>query len=198
MKYFKNAIGVEPKVVCSPCFKHDFRPCIKGFPSPCYTQVNVEHVLQAVDFLKYKFTKSHFNFMSSFLKAPDISEIQQYMLSADKGLCFFPGYFKMDNAIRVDTNKFVGADITDLSTEFKRDSFPFVLYMNNFSQQAIPTYQGTKSLVRPGGYYILYRDGAPSQFFEELKKDLGKSFILLHTKLDPVSQVAIIVGKKPY
>ena len=198
MKYFRNAIALEPKVVCSPCFKHDFRACIKGYPSPCFTQVSVEDVLQAVNFLRYKFTKKHFGYMVSLLKDPDISEIEQFMLSADKGLCFFPGYYRPDNAIRVDTNKFTGADITDLSTELKRESFPFVLYMNNFAQNSVQVYQGSKSKVRPGGYYIIYKDGAQEQLFNDLKKDLGKSFVLLYSKFDPVSKIAKIVGKKPY
>jgi len=198
MKYFKNAIGIEPNVVCSPCFKHDFRGCIKGYPSPCFTQVSMHDILQAVDFLRFKMIKRHFGYMAPFFKEPDLSEVQRYMLSADQGICFFPGYYRPENALRVDTNRFTGADITDLSTDFKRNSFPFVLYMNNFAQSAVQVYQGSKTLVRPGGYYIVYMENGQEQLFNDIKKDLGKTYVLLLSKFDPVSKRVTIVGKKPY
>ena len=55
MKYFKNAIALEPKVVCSPCYLHDYRACIKGFPSPCFSLVSIEDVLEAIDYLRNKY-----------------------------------------------------------------------------------------------------------------------------------------------
>jgi Glycosyltransferase family 9 (heptosyltransferase) len=198
MMYFKNAIGIEPRVVCSPCYKHDFRACIKGHPSPCFTVVKVEDILQAVDFLRHKFTGQHFGFMNHFLEEPDMSEIEKYFLSADKGLCFFPGYFKHHNMLMVDPNKFVGADIDDLGQEFKRDTFPFVLFMNNFSQTGVQVYQGSKSLVRPGGYFIVYRSGAQEAELGELQRDVGKTFTLIFVKHDPVKHTIMVVGKRAY
>jgi len=198
MKYFTNAIGLEPKVVCSPCFKHDFRACIKGYPSPCFSLVGSEDILQASNIFRFKKDNKHFNYMARFIRQPDLSEVQKYMLSADKGLCFFPGYFKHHNIIRVDTNQFVGADITDLSTEFKRDSFPFVLYMNNFSPKNVTVYQNCKNLVRPGGYLIVYKDEPIEQLFDDIKRDIGKSFIILYSFLDPQAKHFIVVGKKRY
>lgn len=198
MKYFENAIGLEPKVVCSPCFKHDFRPCIKGFPSPCFTQIRIEDVLQAADYLRYKSTKKHFNFMNHFMRTPDLSEVEKYLLSADKGLCFFPGYFKHPNMIRVDTNRFCNPDSDDLSQEFKRDFYPFVLFMNDFSPKGQPVYHGSKGMMRPGGYMIVYKDDCNEQFFAEIKQDLGKSFVLLYSKFDANKRTGLIVGKKQY
>jgi ADP-heptose:LPS heptosyltransferase len=200
MKYFKNAIGIEPSVVCSPCYKHDFRACIKGFPSPCFSQVTIEDVLQAVDYQKAKFSGGHFKYMSQSLTAPDLSEIEKYMMSADKGLCFFGGHYSHPNVSRVDSNPFVKADITDLNTEFKREAFPFILYMGpvGFNAKNKPCYEGTKGLVRPGGHYIVYTTNTDEAFFSEVQKDLGKNFILLHTKFDPARRLTVIVGKKPY
>lgn len=198
MKYFKNAIGIEPNVVCSPCFKHDFRACIKGYPSPCFTLVKPEDVLQAADYQRFKFTKTHFKFMEHFMKTPDLGEVEKYMLSADKGLGFFCGYFQHHNLIRVDSNHFVDADITDLNHEFKRESFPFVLYMNDYSPNRLSVYHGSKNMVRPGGYFIAYKNDAPEQFFLELKQDIGKSFTLLHSKYDASKRTLLIVGKKRY
>jgi ADP-heptose:LPS heptosyltransferase len=198
MKYFKNAIGIDSSVVCSPCYKHDFRGCIKGTPSPCFSLIKPEDVLQAIDFLKYKFTGRHFDFMGHFLEEPDLSDIERFFLSADKGLCFFPGYFKHHNMIRVDPNKFVGADIDDLSTEFKRESFPFVLFMNDFSPKGTQVYQGCKSMVRPGGYFAVYRKGAQEADVDTLQKDIGKNFSLVFSKFDPTLQTLMLVGKKRY
>ena len=197
MAYFKNAIALEPKVVCGPCWKHDFRPCIKGYPSPCFSLVNVEDVLQAIDYQKVKFTGTHFKYMTRFLRDPEFTEVDRYFLSADKGLCFFPGHYKHPNMIRVDMNQFVNPDISDLSSEFPRGSYPFVLYMNDFSQKRVPLYHNCKALVRPGGHFIAYKEDAGEQFFNEIKRDLGTEFTLLYSKLDPVRKQAIIVARRP-
>jgi len=100
--------------------------------------------------------------------------------------------------IRVDPNKFVGADIDDLGAEFKRDSFPFVLFMNDFTPKGVQIYQGCKSMVRPGGYFVVYRAGAQEADQENLQKDIGKSFALVFSKYDPVKRIVMIAGKRGY
>jgi len=199
MKYFKNAIGLDPAVACSPCFKHDFRACIKGFPSPCFTLINVEDILQAADNLKHRFTGRHFNFMKDFLREPDLTDVEKYMMSADKGLTFFAGYYKHPNAITVDPNTFVKADISDLSTEFKRDFYPFVLYTGmGFMPKHRGVFDGSKTLVRPGGHYIIYMENSSEQFLVDVKRNLGESFIIIYAKFDPTKRSTVIVGKKQY
>jgi hypothetical protein len=199
MKYFKNAIGLDPSAVCTPCFKHDFRGCIKGFPSPCFTLITVEDVLQAVDYLKFKFTGQHFKYVAPLLKEPDLSGIEQYMLSADKGLAFFPRYYRHPNCISVDPNPFTKADVTDLSQSFTRESYPFVIYFNEIQPKYISLYNNSKGMVRPGGHFIVYKEsGAPEALFNDVKMDVGKSFILLLTKFVPETGTFIIVGKKAY
>jgi ADP-heptose:LPS heptosyltransferase len=197
MKYFRNAIGMEPKVVCSPCYKHDFRACIKGFPSPCFTLLTSEDVLEAVDYLRNKYYGGHFNYMNKRLQEPDFSEISAYFLSADKGLCFFGGHYKHQNMIHVDTNHFVGANITDLSNPFERSTYPFVLFMNNFGHQGGNLYNNTKTFVRPGGHFIAVKTDCNEQFFTELKRDLGKDFTVFYSKLSP-ERIGIVVGKKSF
>jgi ADP-heptose:LPS heptosyltransferase len=198
MKYFKNAIGLEPKVVCSPCYRHDFRPCIKGFPSPCFSLVNPEDILEAANYLRVKFGGGSFNYMAPVLKDPDFSEIEKYFLSADKGLCFFGGYFHHDNMIHIDINKFVGADITDLNHDFNRASYPFVLFMNQFGMQNGSVYNNSKNFVRPGGYCISSKVDCTEQVFMDLKRDLGRSYVILYSKFDPATRVGTIVGRKPF
>jgi len=202
MKYFKNAIGLDADVVCSPCYKHDFRGCVKGYPSPCFSQIKPEDILQAIDYLKHEHTGNHFKFMKEVLKDPDLSEIEKYMLSADKGLSFFGGYYKHPNIIRVDKNKFVKADITDLNVEFRRAFYPFVLYIgpSGFLPENRPIYDNAKSLIRPGGYFIIHMmNSGMIDFFEEVKQDMGSSgFILLYAKYNPDQSSFTIVGRKPY
>lgn len=198
MKYFKNAVGLDPDVACSPCYKHDFRACIRGFPSPCFTQTSVEEVLQAADYLKFKFTGQHFNFMATLLQVPDLSEAEKYMLSADKGLCFYSGYFTHPNIIRVDPNPFVKADITNLSEEFQREAYPFVLYMNEFTQKSQSVYANSRNMVRPGGYFIVHKRDANEQFFTDIKRDVGGTFIILYSKFDPVSRQMLIISQRPF
>jgi hypothetical protein len=198
MKYFKNAIGLEAKVVCAPCYRHDFRPCIKGFPSPCFTLIDPEEVLQAMDYLRNKFYGGHFNFVAPLLRQPDFSEVEKYFLSADKGLCFFGTYFKHQNMIKVDNNKFVQADITDFNHPFEWNKYPFVLYINNIGFNNGAVYGNCKNFVRPGGYFIVYREDCVEPMFNELKKDLGKNFTLLFSKFDPSTRIGILVGRKPF
>jgi len=198
MKYFKNAVGLDTKVVCAPCFKHDFRTCIKGFPSPCFSLIEPEDVLQAVDFQRNKFYGGHFSYLNPLLKEPDFSEIEQYFLSADKGLCFFGAYYKHPNMIRVDTNNFVQADITDLNSNFEWNKYPFVLFMNNFGYQNGAVFGNSHNFVRPGGYFIVYRENCVEPMYVELKKDVGKTFALMYSKFDPVKRTGLIVGKKPF
>jgi hypothetical protein len=198
MKYFKNAIGLDPDVVCSPCFKHDFRPCIKGFPSPCFTLISPEEVLQACNYLRRKTFGSDFTFMEKFKREPDLSKVEKYFLTADKGLCFFGGYWRHHNMIHVDTNHFCGADITDMNHEFHRLSFPFVVFVNNFTNKGLQFYHGVKNLVRPGGYFVVYKDEAQEQFMSDIMRDVGKNFTLQFSEFDPVTRTAIVVGKKSY
>jgi len=198
MKYFKNAIGLDPSVVCSPCFRHDFRACIKGFPSPCFTQLDTDSVMQAVDYLKFKFTGQHFSYMSRILKEPNLKDIEQYILSADRGIAFFSRYFKHPNMITVDPNKFTGAEISDLNMVFNREAYPFVVYFNELQPKHINLYNNAKGMVRPGGYFIVYREEGPEGLFNEVKVDLGKSFTLMYTKYDPATKSFVVVGKKAY
>lgn len=198
MKYFKSSIGLDAKVVCSPCFKHDFRTCIKGFPSPCFSLTEPEDILQAIDFQRNKFYGGHFNYMAPLFNFPDFSEIEQYFLSADKGLCFFGTYFSHPNMIRVDINKYVRADITDMNYPFEWGRYPFVLFINNMGYQNGAVFSNCRNFVRPGGYFIVYRENCVEPMFNELKKDVGKGFILMYSKFDPIKRTGLIVGRKSF
>ena len=52
MKYMKNSIGIDMKVGCSPCYLHGHYPCPKGDPSPCFSLITPDLVLEAFDRLE--------------------------------------------------------------------------------------------------------------------------------------------------
>jgi hypothetical protein len=136
--------------------------------------------------------------MAPVQRIPDFSEIEQYFLSADKGLCFFGAYYNHPNMIRVDTNKFVKPDIDDLNYSFEWGKYPFVFYINNIGYLNGAVFSNSRNFVRPGGYFIVYRENCIEPIFNELKKDLGKSLVLMYAKYDPVARACTIVGKKPW
>lgn len=201
MKYFKNAVGLDPVVKCSPCYKHDFRSCIKaapGFPSPCFSLTNVDDVLQALDYLKNKTTGSHFAFMG--IGDIDLSEVEKYMMSADKGISFFGEHFSHTNVIKVDNSPYYKADIKDLNSEFKRNYYPFVMYFgpSGFMPKNKQYYNGCKTMVREGGYFIVYSPKTNEAFYNDVKKDLEKDFSIIYEKLDNIKNITLIVAKKGY
>ncbi len=201
MKYFKNAIGLDPSVVCSPCFKHDFRTCVKGHPSPCFTQIKAEDLLQAIDYMRHKFTGKHFDFMGDLLRVPDLSPIEKYMLSADRGLCFFSGYYKHSNALTVDPNPFFMPDISDMNSEFKREAFPFVVYLGpiGFKPENKPVYDSCKGLIRPGGHFIVHMiDNGTEEFYNEVKRDMGEKAVIMYSNFDPSTKSFSVAARKPY
>ena len=51
MRYYKNAIGIDCGVGCAPSFIHGHSPCSKGFPSPCFSVISVDDILNAVNHL---------------------------------------------------------------------------------------------------------------------------------------------------
>jgi len=195
MRYFPKSVGLDTDVVCAPCFKHDYRGCVRGFPSPCFSVITPELVLQAADYLREKYYHQHFTFMTPILTDPDLSEIEEYFLSANKGLCFFGGYFKHRNMLTVETNAFVGSDF-GIDGPFERNASPFVLYMNNLGINGGEIYQNSKTLVRPGGYFAVYKQGCSVEMFTELVKDIGKFGEIVYQKLDQTKKIGTVVGRK--
>jgi hypothetical protein len=132
--------------------------------------------------------------MKATLEAPDFSDIEEYFLSADKGLCFFGGHFKHHNMLNVDNNQFVHSDI-GLNGPFERRKYPFVLFMNNLGYQNGSLYQSSKSFVRLGGYFVVYRQNCAVDMFNELVRDIAGSCTVIHQKFDPQKKTGLVVGK---
>ena len=51
MRYYKDAIGIDTNVPCSPSFIHGHAPCYRGDPPPCFSVISVKNILDAVDHL---------------------------------------------------------------------------------------------------------------------------------------------------
>jgi len=52
MKYLKNSVGIDMEVGCSPCYLHGHQSCPKGDPSPCFSIVTPEIILEAFNKLE--------------------------------------------------------------------------------------------------------------------------------------------------
>lgn len=52
MKYMRNSVGIDIECGCSPCFLHGYQSCPKGDPSPCFSLITPEIVLEAFDRLE--------------------------------------------------------------------------------------------------------------------------------------------------
>ena len=48
MKYYKNAIGIDCGVICAPSFIHGHAACVRGYPSPCFSVISPDDILNAV------------------------------------------------------------------------------------------------------------------------------------------------------
>jgi len=49
MRYFKNAVGIDVDCGCSPCFQHGHFPCHKGDPSPCFSLISPELIINVFE-----------------------------------------------------------------------------------------------------------------------------------------------------
>ncbi len=49
MRYFMNAISIDAQTACSPCFMHGHFPCPKGDPSPCFSLITPEVILEVFE-----------------------------------------------------------------------------------------------------------------------------------------------------
>jgi len=49
MRYYNKAIGIDADVPCSPSFIHGHFPCYKGDPSPCFSVISINNVMDAID-----------------------------------------------------------------------------------------------------------------------------------------------------
>lgn len=49
MRYFKNAISIDAITACSPCFIHGHFQCPKGNPSPCFSLISPDLIIEVFE-----------------------------------------------------------------------------------------------------------------------------------------------------
>lgn len=167
MLYYHNAIGLNASTACSACFKHGHWPCAKGSPSPCYSVLTVNNVLEAADYLMNRFYKVGLQIGKDKWRQTEaqktIPRFKKYMKG--KGLDVGSGYFRPDNGVKMealDYNPLCSPDLIINVMEEKFDrTWPFVF--SSFMLQEVPdrdmrikVLSNMFSIVGPNGYLLLY------------------------------------------
>lgn len=202
MLYYYDAVGLNAKVACSPCFTHGHDQCTRGNPSPCFANMEVSTVLRATDFLLRK-TGSH--------KLPDMAfaqhnefdkialECAEYMEGV--GVDYGSGYTRYPSGVqvaRVDQDPLCDPDVCVnfmlLEPEAKAN---FVI-----SSFAVTNKDGLRSLAKvvkktlaPEGYFILYV--GDHRMVSKVEVQLGKLRSLMEfflSQLTPEDVVEVVSG----
>lgn len=126
MLYYSNAIGLNASTSCTPCFMHGHYPCSKGDPSPCFSVVRSDDVLEAVDFLMDNVLgEDPLNIASKkwrHVEAPKaVKHLGKYV--EGYGIDIGCGYYKHPQMERLDQSPFCMPDYTYNIEERKADKF---------------------------------------------------------------------------
>jgi len=99
MKYYYDAIGMNSKTACSPCFIHSGQPCTKGVPSPCFSTMGLDTIMNAIDLLLERTQKANLIDMDTYrhteFNKVMTAHIKEYMKG--KGVDLGSGFMKYDN-----------------------------------------------------------------------------------------------------
>lgn len=205
MRYYYNAIGLNAKSACAPCFKHGHEPCMKGAPSPCFSCLSVSTILIAIDYLLTKTGQTTIGDMD-FLHHTEFSKVQdlcnQYMkgTGVDYG-CGFMRY-KEGNVARIDMNPLCDPDICINFSELKPKEQKANFVISSFSVNTIEDLNtfldvATKTLVNDG-YLILYVGNADA--VSTIDSDIGKLSEIKDSFLSKLSMddVISVVGSRKF
>jgi len=114
MLYYKNAIGLNAVTACTPCQLHGHFPCDKGDPSPCFSVIDPNLIIQAVDFLfTNRYNEEPLKYAMEFWRRVEATKtlvrFSQYMVG--QGIDIGSGYFKHPLMKSLDFNPFTRSDI---------------------------------------------------------------------------------------
>lgn len=165
MRYYYNAIGINGKAVCAPCFEHSHGPCRKGNPSPCFNLIDPDQILNAVDILLNKTSNVQLENMDDFkisLFGQVAEKCSDFMEGC--GVDFGSGFYKYpegSDTTSIDLNPLCMADVNDnyLTTEAIADeSQDYVVSSFGASTKEDVIVITTKALkvLKPGGYLIFH------------------------------------------
>ena len=163
MFHFSNAIGLNAEVACAPCFKHGYWACEKGFPSPCFSVIDVDAILEAMDFLLnwhgMKRLKYGDDKWRKFNSNKALEKFQMYTGGNKKGIDIGCGHYKQEFMKRVDINPFTLPDILANIEGWKDEEqydFVFSSYCLNEVKDKEAALKNMFDMTKPTGYLLLY------------------------------------------
>lgn len=162
MYHFTNAIALNGQVACSPCYEHIFWACEKGSPSPCFSVISVDAVLEAVDFLLSWFKYKPLKYSTSRWRNTKSNEALVKFIEYTRGkpgIDIGCGYYKQDFMKRVDINPFTLPDVLgniEIWKDKEQYDFVFSSYCLNEIKDKEAALKNMFDMVKPGGYLLLY------------------------------------------
>jgi hypothetical protein len=161
MAYFENAVGLNSVVACSPCFKHGHGPCERGNPSPCFSVIDTDNVLHAVDFMV---TRQGMEPLGISHEKWRHTEAQKTLhrfapFLEGQGLDVGCGYFEDERMERFDFMPFcVPQYLKDIVTNKldKQYDFVFNSFCLNDCDNRETALANMLAMVKPGGYLLMY------------------------------------------
>jgi ADP-heptose:LPS heptosyltransferase len=165
MRYYYNAIALNACPSCAPCFIHDHDPCPKGSPSPCFSLVDINQIMFAVEYL---LNKSGNKSMPTIVKLKKsifnqvINKARPYMNG--KGLdigCGFQIYPSELDITKIDVNPLVDPDLVAnfFAPNFEIDE-PVDYIISSYSINTIPDLMAfmekANDTLKVDGHIILF------------------------------------------
>lgn len=199
MFHFNNAIALNAQVACAPCFKHGFWACEKGFPSPCFSVISVDAILEAMDFLLNWFNMKKLKYgddkWKKFKSHEALAKFKMYTNNNKIGIDIGCGYYKQKLMKRIDINPFTLPDVIANIEEWKDEEqydFVFSSYCLNEIKNKEAALKNMFDMIKPTGHLLLYLpynnsdiplvpDFTPEMLTELIEKlPTGKKYLVNH------------------
>jgi ADP-heptose:LPS heptosyltransferase len=165
MRYYYNALALNALPSCAPCFIHDHDPCAKGSPSPCFSLVDMHHIMFSIEYLLNKTLNKSIESVKKQKKSifnQVIEKAKPYMKGngLDAG-CGFQKYPSESSIIRLDVNPLVDPDVVDnfFSYEHKgEDKLDFIIssYMLCTAGDLLSFMEKADKMLKVEGHIILF------------------------------------------
>jgi len=165
MRYYYNALALNASPACAPCFIHDHDPCPKGSPSPCFSVIDEQQVLFAIEYMLNKTVNKSIGSINALKKnvfTKVLDKATPYMKG--KGIDVGSGYQKYGEGfdiIRIDVNPMVNPDIIanfyapNFEIDEKIDYIISSYSINNTKDLSLFMTKAD-SFLEVGGHIILY------------------------------------------
>lgn len=163
MYHFNNAIGLNAQVACAPCFKHGYWACEKGFPSPCFSVIPTDAILESLDFLLTWFNMKKLKYADDKWRKSKsheaLAKFEMYTNGNKEGIDIGSGYFKQKFMKRVDMNPLTLPDVLaniEIWKDEKQYDFVFSSYCLNEIKEKEAALKNMFDMIKPTGHLLLY------------------------------------------